>query len=315
MSATAKNIAALERQLKETKNNKVRSEINAKLIKLRESLSHEQKSQLPAERKKMDSRSATSFKDFIAELKEKPEYVFLKGMSSKKIKDDLRVTGKPVGWRFKGRGDYRVPSKKMRKDHPDDVYFEDRANRSDVVRRNRLEKGGKLSDAAARARVAAMTDDEVREELDTYLGIMESRTQFAHANATLNGIDARGARVELIKCYHRDFEDVEEQAFADGGNIGVGKDVEIVAAEKIGNKDVNANFIFPQHRKPSTIGVRLKKGGELPPSESDVDAAIKKFESKGYEVTMRLFGGWRAEKGGESRKLSDAEIVKQSRSL
>jgi hypothetical protein len=88
--------------------------------------------------------SSAEFNELIARLKQKPEYSFLKSMGKKKIEDDYRVVGKPVGWRIKGKDNYKVPSKRFRAENPDLVYYENRINRSDVRRPNRLEKGGMM---------------------------------------------------------------------------------------------------------------------------------------------------------------------------
>jgi hypothetical protein len=89
--------------------------------------------------------SSAEFNELIARLKQKPEYSFLKSMGKKKIQDDYRVVGKPVGWRIKGKDNYKVPSKRFRAENPDLVYYENRINRSDVRKPNRLEQGGMMA--------------------------------------------------------------------------------------------------------------------------------------------------------------------------
>jgi hypothetical protein len=142
--ASTKDIALLERKLKEAKTNKERRELKEKIAELTSKLSKEQKqTTLPEQRKKVRQLPDEDFNEFIARLKQQPEYSFLRGMSKKRILDDRRVVGKKPGWRIKGRGNYKVPSLKFRQQNPDLVYFENRVNRSDVRKPNRLEKGGK----------------------------------------------------------------------------------------------------------------------------------------------------------------------------
>jgi hypothetical protein len=60
------------------------------------------------------------------------------------LKRDAARKAKPFGWRFKGEGDYRVPTKKQRELYPDKVDYEARPNRADIKRRGKilLEDGG-----------------------------------------------------------------------------------------------------------------------------------------------------------------------------
>jgi len=150
MANITQEIALLERQKKSAKSNREKVEIMRKVKDLKEKLTQQQtQTALPAARKVVKQMPNESFKEFIARLKKKPEYSFLNAMGIGKIADDYRVVGKPVGWRIKGRGNYKVPSKKFRRENPDLVYYEDRKNRSDVRRPNRLEKGGAVNNNTA----------------------------------------------------------------------------------------------------------------------------------------------------------------------
>jgi len=144
--ASAKDIAVLERKLKEAKSNREKIVLAKELKDLKSKLSTTQKQDtLPTQRRKIRMLSSAEFNELIARLKQKPEYSFLKSMGKKKIQDDYRVVGKPVGWRIKGKDNYKVPSKRFRAENPDLVYYENRINRSDVRRPNRLEQGGMMA--------------------------------------------------------------------------------------------------------------------------------------------------------------------------
>lgn len=144
--ASAKEIALLERKLKSAKTNREKIVLAKELKDLKSKLSTTQKKEtLPTQRRKIRMLSSAEFNELIARLKQKPEYSFLKSMGKKKIEDDYRVVGKPVGWRIKGKNNYRVPSKRFRAENPDLVYYENRINRSDVRRPNRLEQGGMMA--------------------------------------------------------------------------------------------------------------------------------------------------------------------------
>ena len=147
MANITQEIALLERQKKSAKTNRDKVDIMRKVKDLKEKLTQQQtQTTLPAARKVVKQMPNESFKELIARLKLKPEYAFLKNMGLGKIADDYRVVGKRVGWRVKGHHNYKVPSKKFRKDNPDLVYYEDRKNRSDVHRPDRLEQGGEVGD-------------------------------------------------------------------------------------------------------------------------------------------------------------------------
>lgn len=143
--ASTKDIAILERKLKTATSNREKGVLRREIADLKSKLTTTQKQEsLPTQRRKIRMLSSAEFNELIARLKQKPEYSFLKSMGKKKIEDDYRVVGKPVGWRVKGKGNYKVPSARFRKENPSLVYYEDRTNRSDVHRPNRLEHGGNL---------------------------------------------------------------------------------------------------------------------------------------------------------------------------
>lgn len=95
-------------------------------------------------RKKFLEMSKKDFNGVIRQLSKKPEYSFLKGMSRTEVINDINRKAKPVGWRFKGRENYKTPTKEqVRKGRANGtVYYENRPNRSDVSQARQLEKGG-----------------------------------------------------------------------------------------------------------------------------------------------------------------------------
>ena len=99
---------------------------------------------LLASRKKFLEMSKKDFNGVLKQLAKKPEYAFLKNYTREEVVRDIMRKAKPVGWRFKGRGDYRKPTPaQVRKGRADGtVYYENRPNRSDVSQTKQLEKGG-----------------------------------------------------------------------------------------------------------------------------------------------------------------------------
>jgi hypothetical protein len=55
-----------------------------------------------------------------------------KGRSKSNIKKDAKRKAKPIGWRLKGKGNYKKPTKKDIEEGR--AYYEDRPQRSDVKR-------------------------------------------------------------------------------------------------------------------------------------------------------------------------------------
>lgn len=101
---------------------------------------------LLASRKKFLEMSKKDFNGVLRQLAKKPEYAFLKNYTREEVVRDIMRKAKPVGWRFKGRGDYRKPTPaQVRRGRANGtVYYENRPNRSDVSQTKQLAKGGKI---------------------------------------------------------------------------------------------------------------------------------------------------------------------------
>lgn len=97
-------------------------------------------------RKKFVEMSSKDFDGVIKRLSAKPEYAFLKNYTRNEIIDDIKRKAKPVGWRFKGRTNYRTPSKDdVSNRKSKGVYYEGRPKRSDVSYIKQLAKGGSMA--------------------------------------------------------------------------------------------------------------------------------------------------------------------------
>ena len=149
----SRDIATFERKLAEAGDNAVLKEaLNKKLVKLKQELKGGQMStrqlasNLLGARRKISALSGTEFRALILRLSKKPEYAFLKRYSNQKVRDDMERPAKPVGYRFKGRGNYDKPTpRQIRKGKADGtVYYEARPRRSDVNRVIQLGKGGRI---------------------------------------------------------------------------------------------------------------------------------------------------------------------------
>lgn len=139
-------IAALERKQSETKNKVAKTALGNKIERLKEELKKltstaVAKTALERAQRKIREMSSKEFTQLVKKLAQKAEYKFLKNMTTDEIKRDVMRTAKPVGWRFRGRDNFKKPSKKDIKEG-NNVYYEGRTNRSDVSRPIRLAEGG-----------------------------------------------------------------------------------------------------------------------------------------------------------------------------
>ena len=145
----AKEIAVAERLAKlESTPEPIRKKLESKISRLKKEargipMSAKQLANATLrQRATIKAMAKRDFNDLIRRLAKKSEYSFLKGMTKDEIVRDMARKAKPVGWRFRGRGDYRTPTKTdIRKKRG--VYYEARPNRSDVSQAAQLKKGGK----------------------------------------------------------------------------------------------------------------------------------------------------------------------------
>jgi len=143
-------IAALEKQSGKAKNAVIKKVLLKKIDKLKVELEAitsvpVAKAKIQRAKTKISQMTPKEFADYIKKLSKDPKYSFLKGMSSDEIARDIKRTAKPVGWRFRGRENFKTPTKRDVKDN-NNVYYENRRNRSDVSRSLRLETGGGVED-------------------------------------------------------------------------------------------------------------------------------------------------------------------------
>jgi hypothetical protein len=149
-----KKMKAYQAKLKTAKSEKAKSALEKKIKEINDSLkkgtnfkdltAKQVANAKLASRKKFLEMSKKDFNAVIRILAKKSEYAFLKNMSRPEIERDIKRKAKPVGWRFKGRGDYRTPTAaQARKGRANGtVYYENRPNRSDVSQSKQLAKGG-----------------------------------------------------------------------------------------------------------------------------------------------------------------------------
>jgi hypothetical protein len=149
-TAIAKELAVIERKLQETTNKTLKDALKKKQARLKDELNDFKKStpslakKLLAQRAQIKQLSKLDFNDLVRRLSKKPEYSFLRTMSKSTIRTDIERPAKPVGWRFKGRGNYDKPTiaEIKRGKRNGTVYREVRPLRSDVSQPLRLETGG-----------------------------------------------------------------------------------------------------------------------------------------------------------------------------
>jgi len=154
-NAITDKIATLEKALKSNITESLKEKLQDKLAKLKDDLKKASKGEeisakdladsLLKSRKKFIEMSSKDFDGVIKRLQTKPEYSFLKSYTRSKIIDDIKRKAKPVGWRFKGRNNFKIPSKEQVKNRrTNGVYYENRPDRSDVSQTRQLEHGGEV---------------------------------------------------------------------------------------------------------------------------------------------------------------------------
>lgn len=91
------------------------------------------------------------FKDLMKRLTDTGKYDFLKGMSKEDVERDMKRLAKPMGWRFRGKGNYKNPNRAEIKAgvKSGKVYYETRPERSDVSKTVRLAKGSTIGSVKA----------------------------------------------------------------------------------------------------------------------------------------------------------------------
>mgnify|MGYP003642646618 CR=1 FL=1 len=91
----------------------IREQIKAGKTKGKDVSAKQLANSLLRSRKKFLEMSKKDFNGVIRQLSKKPEYSFLKGMSRTEVINDINRKAKPVGWRFKGRNNYKTPTKEQ----------------------------------------------------------------------------------------------------------------------------------------------------------------------------------------------------------
>ena len=140
-NAISDKIATLEKALKSDITESLKKKLQEKIAKLKADLkktatggevsAKELADVLLKSRKKFIEMSSKDFDGVIKRLQTKPEYSFLKYYTRSEVIDDIKRKAKPVGWRFKGRNNFKTPSKEQVKNRrANGVYYENRPNRT-----------------------------------------------------------------------------------------------------------------------------------------------------------------------------------------
>tara|TARA_R110000764_G_scaffold4957_2_gene20110 strand:+ start:3699 stop:5738 length:2040 start_codon:yes stop_codon:yes gene_type:complete len=141
-------------------------------------------------RKKFLEMSKKDFNGVIRQLSKKPEYSFLKGMSRTEVINDINRKAKPVGWRFKGRNNYKTPTKEqVRKGRANGtVYYENRANRSDVSQARQLAKGGSMA-SGGEIKMGDFVANKVHKTVGEVIDVFDRNDFRTDADGVVNGDD------------------------------------------------------------------------------------------------------------------------------
>jgi hypothetical protein len=223
-------IAALERQSSKAKNAVLKKVLAKKIDKLKtelESITSEEtaKESIKKAKTKVNAMDAKQFEAYIKNLAKDPKFSFLKNMTSGEIVRDMKRTAKPVGWRFRGRENFKTPTKRDVKDN-NNVYYENRRNRSDVSRSLRLETGGGISSIKVGAKLGLLNPRNGRYKYSIIEKIEGENVYLVEKHPTRSQWDNHWetTKSSIKRFLNEDNEDFKSKKsyvlkYADGGGI------------------------------------------------------------------------------------------------
>ena len=223
-------IATLKRAVKTAATASLKDKLKKKIVSLNEVLKD---ANIPAKRlamillgakRKVFSYTTAEFNAVIKRLSYKAEYSFLKGLTKVEVKDDLERYAKNPGWRFKGRGNYKTPTKK---DLAADAglpygkrrtYYEKRSNRSDVTNPAKLKDGGniKMNEVGFNIQevIKSLTSNEKNQLIKLSNNVVEKAKKKGFSLYANLREFKKGAEIEIvIKHNHRNPEGKPEYNF------------------------------------------------------------------------------------------------------
>jgi hypothetical protein len=217
-------IAALEKQSSKAKNAVIKKVLLKKIDKLKVELeaitsAPVAKAKIQRAKTKISQMSPKEFADYIKKLSKDPKYSFLKGMSSDEIARDVKRTAKPVGWRFRGRQNFKTPTKRDVKDN-NNVYYENRRNRSDVSRSLRLETGGEIDNNISLS-INAKNFLKIIEKIYPERMVIDTTTPSKDNNKAVSELEKKGLIKKLS--YSKGFAEygIVNKKYANGGGIDI----------------------------------------------------------------------------------------------
>lgn len=230
--ALENEIAILERQLSSAKTEGTKKLLSDKIGRLKVRLEDasskgEARTKVAIARTKVKQMPLNKFKAYIKQLAKKPQYKFLKGLTTGQISDDKKRVAKPVGWRFSGRENMKKPTKAEIREGKKDgsVYYENRSIRSDVSRAIRLKTGGEVEDLTKLYNLENYVFsnlDEIKSNRKTYGFIDVSEITNPYDLSNLLGVDSRIFRNADIPFYADFISDLLEnkEQMETGGGVG-----------------------------------------------------------------------------------------------
>lgn len=312
----SKSLAIVERQINELKDsgNKTALDIlRKKEARLKEELKGTQMStnalakNLLAQRKNIKGLSKIEFNDLIRRLSKRPEYSFLKTMPKDKIKTDLERTAKPVGWRFKGRGNYDKPTAKqiVAGKKSGTVYNERRPLRSDVSQVVKLKEGGEVDEEnyrykdiyQAQGGIKFKTEAEAKSWIKSTKPFIRKQLREGNFVLVFNGKEFFIG--EKIKINNDDDE------FANGGNID-----DYISKNKFLHDPIDEKEVLEE----ATYKVDRIKNGKSTATLESIKEDLKEHKMNLYRLDIgtlkpaRIIGtGYR----GNTRKIANTWLLKQ----
>jgi predicted ABC-type ATPase len=219
-------IATLKRAVKEAATAPLKEKLRKKIALLDQNIKD---ANIPAKKlammllgakRKVAAYTQAEFNAVIKRLSNKAEYSFLKGLSKGEIKDDLERHAKNPGWRFKGRSNFKTPT---RKDLAADAglsysrrktYYENRSNRSDVTNPAKLKDGGGIEFGNLRNANANITKKQIKDKIEKRTKLeklIEAKRKGSKKTVALGGIQVS---LDTAIDYYKKLR------YATGGGVG-----------------------------------------------------------------------------------------------
>jgi predicted ABC-type ATPase len=315
-------IATLKRAVKEAATAPLKEKLRKKIALLDQNIKD---ANIPAKKlammllgakRKVAAYTQAEFNAVIKRLSNKDEYYFLKGLTKVEIKDDLERHAKNPGWRFKGRGNYKTPTKK---DLINDMgkpatkrktYYENRSNRSDVTNPAKLKDGGGIEFGNLRNANANITKKQIKDKIEKRTKLeklIEAKRKGSKKTVALGGIQVS---LDTAIDYYKKLR------YATGGGVGDDQ-LNIVFSRQDVFEKAKDFYENESAFYPSDVNDEFRtfvfdiENGEADVTEYYIDQELQDTDLDGYyfEIADKMQTGGGVENENKEMVLNNAQQI------